>query len=59
MGNDGKTFEDRGGEVLTEVGALNELTKVLTKNNSDCEADQEDVGSWITVIGRALLAIFK
>ena len=59
MGNDGKTFEDKGGEVLKEVGALSALIRELTKESSDCETDQEAVGSWITVIGRALLAIFK
>ena len=59
MGNDGKNLEDKGGEVLTEVGALTELTRELTKDNSDCDTEKDEVGSWITVIGRALFAIFR
>ena len=48
-----------GNGILEDVGALKELTDLLTKEETACQEDKDEVGSWITVIGKALLAIFK
>jgi len=48
-----------GDKIMEDVGALKELTDLLTKEETTCKEDKDEVGSWITVIGRAILAIFK
>ncbi len=48
-----------GDGLMEDVGALKELTDLLTKEETECEEDKDEVGSWITIIGRALIAIFK
>jgi len=48
-----------GNGILEDVGALKELTDLLTKEETSCKEEKNEVGSWITAIGKALLAIFK
>ena len=50
---------DAGENVLQQIGALNEATNHLEEIGSVETVEPEDVGRWITVIGRALAAIFK
>ena len=50
---------DAGDKVVRQIGVLNETPEQL---NEECPAEKvepEEVGRWITVIGRALSAIFK
>lgn len=47
-------------EVMQAVGELNESTKNLkSETQCRCKADPEEVGSWISVIGKALVSILK
>lgn len=46
-------------QIAEQIGALKQLVKGLKKPNDEEEVDPEEVGKWITVIGKALLAIFK
>ena len=48
-----------GDDLTGDVGALKELTDLLTKEETSCKEEKNEVGSWITAIGKALLAIFK
>lgn len=53
------SFSQKGDEVMKQTGMLKEasdLLKDLSKNDRD---DKEEIGSWLTILGRALLAIFK
>ena len=56
-----KTDEiDPGNEVMKKVGKLNAASKALKKvTKENQKPSSEEVGEWITVIGKALLAIFK
>jgi len=57
---DSEQATGKGGAGLTEdVGALKELTDLLTKEETKCQEDKDEVGSWITAIGKAIFAIFK
>lgn len=51
--------ENTGNEVLKAIGALNDVVSDSEKSQSDEETTAEDVGNWITIIGKAVLAIFK
>lgn len=50
---------DPGESVLRQIGELNEATAQLEELDEDVTVEPEEVGKWITVIGRALAAIFK
>jgi len=41
------------------VGALDEATQKAKADKETCDASQDEVGSWISVIGKAILTIFK
>jgi len=56
--SDGETFEQKGDDVATEVGRLGAQTSELDEANASAQREPEEAGNWITVIGRALLAIF-
>jgi len=48
-----------GDKVMKAVGELREATEALEREADDCETDPEEVGSWITTIGKALIGIFR
>jgi hypothetical protein len=52
------TFGDKGNEVAVEAGRLAALTDELTSENGSCSDEPQVVGSWITAIGKAVLAVF-
>ncbi len=56
--NDSPSFEQAGAEVAAEAGKLGELADELKAQSASCSEEQQTVGSWITTIGKALLAIF-
>ena len=56
--NQGSSFEQEGNDLAVEVGKLGQLADELTGESKSCAGDQEAVGSWVTTIGKALLAIF-
>ncbi len=54
------TLADTGDEVMKAVGALESATtKLISEQAKTCKVDPVEVGSWITLIGKALLSIFK
>ncbi len=48
-----------GDEVMKRSGELHEATEQLSKSNNESDIDAQEVGNWITTIGRALISIFK
>lgn len=48
-----------GDEVVKQIGVLEEATDHLEQIPVEETVEPEEVGRWITVIGRALAAIFK
>lgn len=48
-----------GDEVMHQVGILDQAAENLKEQDLEDEVDPEKVGNWITVIGKALMAIFK
>ena len=50
---------DKGDAVMKQVDVLKDATDALKELTQNKDGDKEEVGSWITIIGRALLAIFK
>lgn len=48
-----------GEDVLRQIGVLNEATAHLEELEPEEKVEPEEVGKWITIIGRALAAIFK
>lgn len=48
-----------GDEVMKSIGELKQVTKDLEEATKESETDPEEVGNWITTIGKAILAIFK
>ena len=52
------TFEQNGNDVATEVGKIGALTDELKSETGRCSEEPEEVGNWITAIGKAVLAIF-
>ena len=48
-----------GEEVVKQIGALGQQVEELEHVEHEIGPEPEEVGSWITVIGKALLAIFK
>ena len=59
MSNINNDLETKGDELMKQIGFLEEQTADLEDAGSGCDIEPEEVASWITVIGRALLAIFK
>lgn len=59
MENDKSTFEEIGNKVMKAVGALDEATQKTKADKESCDSSQDEVGSWISVIGKAILTIFK
>ena len=55
----GTDIADAGEQVVQQIGALNEATDQLNEECPVENVEPEEVGKWITVIGRALAAIFK
>ena len=47
------------GDVMHAVGRLDEATDHLDDDPPEDTVDPVTVGQWITVIGKAILAIFK
>lgn len=52
-------LERESKDIAQNIGILKERTKELVKDKSNCEVDPEEVGSWITAIGKAIVAIIK
>jgi hypothetical protein len=48
-----------GDEVMRQAGVLDQASENLKGQDLNDEVDPEKVVSWITVIGKALMAIFK
>ena len=60
MSNSNCTGTDTAGdEVVKQIGVLTEATDHLEEIPHEEAVEPEEVGRWITVIGRALAAIFK
>ena len=59
MATNENSVETKGNEVMKAVGELKQRTRNLDKVNSETDSDAKEIGSWITIIGKALLAIFK
>jgi hypothetical protein len=55
----GTGIADAGENVLQQIGALNEAADHFEKSDPVETVEPEEVGKWITVIGRAIAAIFK
>ena len=59
MSTNENKIENTGDEVMKAVGELKQRTKNLNEVTSDENNDAEEIGSWITAIGKAILTIFK
>lgn len=57
--NEETEITDAGELVVQQIGALNEATEQLCEESPVENVELEEVGRWITFIGRALAAIFK
>jgi|GEM_PF-1555049 len=55
----GAGIVDAGEQVVQQIGVLNEAADQLKEECPVEKVEPEEVGRWITVIGRALAAIFK
>lgn len=55
----GTEISDAGEQVVQQIGVLNEAADHLEEVCPKDSVEPEEVGRWITVIGRALAAIFK
>ena len=55
----GTEISDVGEQVLQQIGVLKEAADHLEQVEPVETVDADEVGTWITVIGRALAAIFK
>lgn len=53
------TLGEKGDEVMKQTGILKEATDLLKDLSQNDKADKEEVGSWLTILGKAILAIFK
>lgn len=51
------TFEEKGNKVAAEAGRLGALTDELNSENGSCANEPQEVGNWITAIGKAVLTI--
>ena len=52
-------LSDLGDEVMHQTGILDTAADHLSESTDNIEVDPDEVGHWITAIGKALLAIFK
>jgi len=52
-------ISDAGEQVVQQIGVLNEATDQLNEECPVEKVEPEEVGRWITTIGRAIAAIFK
>ena len=53
-------FDEAGDALMKAVGALEGATADLKSEQAkSCKTDPNEVGNWITIIGKALLSIFK
>jgi hypothetical protein len=59
MSHDEAEMVIAGEAVIKQIGALGHQVEELDQLKQEISIEPEDVGSWITVIGKALLAIFK
>ena len=60
MSKEKSNFDEAGDAVMKAVGVLEGATADLTSEQSkSCKTDPNEVGNWITIIGKALLSIFK
>lgn len=59
MNGDELEFTTKGDSVMEQVGAVKEAAKALTEATDISNDEQEEVSGWITIIGKALLSIFK
>lgn len=57
--NDTEETDNAGDEAMKQVGTLDEIVKQATQDRKSCEAEPEEVATWITAIGRAIRAIFS
>jgi hypothetical protein len=55
----GTEISDAGEQVVQQIGVLNEATEQLKEECPVEKLEPEEVGRWITTIGRAIAAIFK
>ena len=55
--NNDSTFEQKGNDVASEAGWLGALTDELNSETGKCAGEPQEVGNWITAIGKAVLAI--
>jgi hypothetical protein len=56
--DEGSTFEQKGDDVGQEAGKLGAISDQLSQASQECNGEPAQAGSWITAIGKALLAIF-
>jgi len=59
MNQDNFETESKGDLVMEQVGAVKEAAKALNDSVDESTDEQEEVSGWITIIGKALLSIFK
>lgn len=52
-----ESFEEKGNDVVEAAGRLGAQTDELDDANASAQREPEEVGSWITAIGKALLAV--
>ena len=48
-----------GAEVVKETVKLDVLTQEFSNQTELCQETEDEVASWITAIGKAILSIFK
>lgn len=53
------TLNEKGDEVMKQTGILKEATDLLKDLSQNDKDHKEEVGSWLTILGKAILAIFK
>lgn len=54
-----ESLANAGDAVMKAVGALDQATEELKGGGVKDDIEPEEVGHWITTIGKALMAIFK
>lgn len=59
MSNGNTEIGNPGDEVLKQVGVLTDVIAQLKDLGPEQSVDPEEVGRWITIIGRAIAAILK
>lgn len=59
MSNGNTEIGNAGDEVLKQVGVLTDAIAQLKDLGPEQSVDPEEVGRWITIIGRAIVVILK